>query len=86
VGTQDGSAGDTIRADGDYVIVGRSIYQSDDPRIPMHPCGTIKAAVSPLITKAGRADRDGHPGKVVGRVAVRRESRRICALLKVNKL
>jgi len=31
VGTQGGSAGDTIRAGADYVIVGRSIYQSDDP-------------------------------------------------------
>ena len=31
VGTQGGSAGDTIRAGADYVIVGRSIYQSNDP-------------------------------------------------------
>ncbi|MCK4938638.1 MAG: orotidine-5'-phosphate decarboxylase, partial [Methanosarcinales archaeon] len=31
VGAQGGSAGDTIRAGADYVIVGRSIYQSDDP-------------------------------------------------------
>ena len=31
VGTQGGSAGDTIRAGADYVIVARSIYQSDDP-------------------------------------------------------
>ncbi len=31
VGTQGGSASDTIRAGADYVIVGRSIYQSDDP-------------------------------------------------------
>ena len=31
VGTQAGSAGDTIRPGADYVIVGRSIYQSDDP-------------------------------------------------------
>ena len=31
VGMQGGSAGDTIRAGAEYVIVGRSIYQSDDP-------------------------------------------------------
>ena len=31
VGAQGGSAGDTIKAGADYVIVGRSIYQSDDP-------------------------------------------------------
>ncbi|MBA1341617.1 MAG: Orotidine 5'-phosphate decarboxylase [ANME-2 cluster archaeon] len=31
VGAQGGSAGDTIRTGGDYVILGRSIYQSDDP-------------------------------------------------------
>ena len=31
VGTQGGSAGDTILAGTDYVIVGRSIYQSEDP-------------------------------------------------------
>ena len=31
VGTQGGSADDTIWAGADYVIVGRSIYQSDDP-------------------------------------------------------
>ena len=31
VGTQGGSAGDTIRAGTDYVIVGRSIYQYTDP-------------------------------------------------------
>ncbi|MCL7412657.1 MAG: orotidine-5'-phosphate decarboxylase [ANME-2 cluster archaeon] len=31
VGVQGGSAGETIRAGADYVIVGRSIYQSDDP-------------------------------------------------------
>ena len=31
VGAQGGSAGDSIRAGADYVIVGRSIYQSDDP-------------------------------------------------------
>ena len=51
----------------------------------MHPCGTIKVAANPLVTKAGRAERDGHPGKVVGRVADQRESRRMYALLKVNK-
>jgi orotidine-5'-phosphate decarboxylase len=31
VGAQGGSAGDTIKAGADYVIVGRTIYQSDDP-------------------------------------------------------
>ena len=31
VGTQGGSADDTIRTGADYVIVGRSVYQSDDP-------------------------------------------------------
>jgi orotidine-5'-phosphate decarboxylase len=31
VGAQGGSAGDTIRAGADYVIAGRSIYQSVDP-------------------------------------------------------
>lgn len=31
VGVQGGSVGDTIRAGADYVIVGRSIYESDDP-------------------------------------------------------
>ncbi|MCL7416022.1 MAG: orotidine-5'-phosphate decarboxylase [ANME-2 cluster archaeon] len=31
VGAQGGSAGDTIQAGADYVIVGRSIYQSPDP-------------------------------------------------------
>lgn len=31
VGAQGGSAADTIKAGADYVIVGRSIYQSDDP-------------------------------------------------------
>jgi len=31
VGAQIGSVGDTIRTGADYVIVGRSIYQSDDP-------------------------------------------------------
>ncbi len=31
VGTQGGSASDTIAAGADYVIVGRSIYQADDP-------------------------------------------------------
>ena len=31
VGVQGGSAGDTIKAGADYVIVGRTIYQSDDP-------------------------------------------------------
>lgn len=31
VGVQGGSAGDTIRAGADYVIVGRSIYRSKDP-------------------------------------------------------
>ena len=31
VGAQGGSAGDTIQAGADYVIVGRSIYQADDP-------------------------------------------------------
>lgn len=32
VGAQGGSAADTIRAGADHVIVGRSIYQADDPR------------------------------------------------------
>ncbi len=32
VGVQGGSASDTIRAGADYVIVGRAIYQADDPR------------------------------------------------------
>ena len=31
VGVQGGSAADTIKAGADYVIVGRSIYQSDNP-------------------------------------------------------
>ena len=31
VGAQGGSVGGTIRAGADYVIVGRSIYQPDDP-------------------------------------------------------
>jgi orotidine-5'-phosphate decarboxylase len=31
VGAQGGSAGDALRAGADYVIVGRSIYQSPDP-------------------------------------------------------
>ena len=31
VGAQGCSAGDTIRAGADYVIMGRSIYQSPDP-------------------------------------------------------
>ena len=30
----------------------------------MHPRGTIKAAASPHTTRAGGADRDGHPGTV----------------------
>ncbi|HUW67159.1 MAG TPA: orotidine-5'-phosphate decarboxylase [Candidatus Nanoarchaeia archaeon] len=33
VGVQGGSAADTIIAGADYVIVGRSIYQSDDPAL-----------------------------------------------------
>jgi len=32
VGAQGGTAGDAINAGADYVIVGRSIYKSDDPR------------------------------------------------------
>jgi orotidine-5'-phosphate decarboxylase len=32
VGAQGGSASDTIAAGADYVIVGRSIYQAEDPR------------------------------------------------------
>jgi orotidine-5'-phosphate decarboxylase len=32
VGAQGGTAGDAIKAGADYIIVGRSIYQSDDPR------------------------------------------------------
>ncbi|MCJ2556936.1 MAG: orotidine-5'-phosphate decarboxylase [Candidatus Thermoplasmatota archaeon] len=32
VGTQGGSASDTIAAGADYVIVGRSIYQAENPR------------------------------------------------------
>jgi orotidine-5'-phosphate decarboxylase len=32
VGTQGGSAGETIRAGADAVIVGRSLYRSDDPQ------------------------------------------------------
>ena len=32
VGAQGGSAADAIKAGADYVIVGRSIYQSDDPK------------------------------------------------------
>ena len=32
VGTQGGSASDTIAAGADYVIVGRSIYQAEDPK------------------------------------------------------
>jgi orotidine-5'-phosphate decarboxylase len=31
VGAQGGSAADAIRAGADYIIVGRSIYQADDP-------------------------------------------------------
>ena len=85
MGVHGGSAGDIIRAGDDYVIVGRSIYQSDDPADTMRPCGTIKAAASPLTTTSGRAEWDGQPGGVVGRVAERRESQRMYALLKVNK-
>jgi orotidine-5'-phosphate decarboxylase len=32
VGAQGGSAADTIRAGADYIIVGRAIYQAEDPR------------------------------------------------------
>jgi len=32
VGAQGGSASDTIRAGADYIIVGRAIYQAEDPR------------------------------------------------------
>jgi orotidine-5'-phosphate decarboxylase len=32
VGAQGGSAADTIKAGADYIIVGRAIYQADDPR------------------------------------------------------
>ena len=32
VGAQGGSAADTIRAGADYIIVGRAIYQAQDPR------------------------------------------------------
>ncbi len=32
VGAQGGTAGDAIKAGADYIIVGRSIYQADDPR------------------------------------------------------
>jgi len=32
VGAQGGSAADAILAGADYIIVGRSIYQADDPR------------------------------------------------------
>ena len=32
VGAQGGTAADAIKAGADYIIVGRSIYQSDDPR------------------------------------------------------
>ena len=32
VGAQGGSAADVIRAGADYVIVGRAIYQADDPK------------------------------------------------------
>ncbi len=32
VGAQGGSAGDAINAGADYIIVGRSIYKSEDPR------------------------------------------------------
>jgi len=30
----------------------------------MHQRGTIKAPASPHTTRAGEADRDGHPGRV----------------------
>ncbi len=33
VGAQGGSAADAIRAGADYIIVGRSIYDSEDPRL-----------------------------------------------------
>ena len=36
VGTQGGSAGDTIRAGADAVIVGRSLYQAEDPEETMN--------------------------------------------------
>ncbi len=32
IGAQGGSAADTIRAGADYIIVGRAIYQAEDPR------------------------------------------------------
>jgi orotidine-5'-phosphate decarboxylase len=32
VGAQGGKAGDAIKAGADYIIVGRSIYQAEDPK------------------------------------------------------
>ena len=53
VGAQGGSAGDAIRAGADYVIAGRSIYQSDDPPDTNASMWHYKSGCQPTHHKGG---------------------------------
>jgi orotidine-5'-phosphate decarboxylase len=45
VGAQGGTAGDAIKAGADYIIVGRSIYQAEDPRAAAEKLATEISSV-----------------------------------------
>ena len=51
-------------------------FRTPGPPVPIHPQGSTKAPASPRTTRAGGADRDGHPGGVMAR-GWRQESRKV---------